>query len=217
MLISGVPAVCSDIIRGTFKGFALLRQATQPGQLQIAPAPRPAPVFQSQPLNRPVYAPGYGEHWASCRGGMPPAGTESISPPPSKQGKASMHETSPPQPRTNLTFLLPWCAGLIPPSQVRAKATHCAKHNARRTCQSLSTAAHPDAYMYALLGAFDALPQRTRAASLQPPRLVPGIRVNFHAGGCLALRSAPAAGLSAASTTNKSTVTPRLLIITTAP
>ena len=68
-------AVCSDIIRGTFKGFALLRQATQTygaqAGSQAAPqagpsAPRPMPL-QAQPLNRPVYAPGYGGCGAAGR------------------------------------------------------------------------------------------------------------------------------------------------------
>lgn len=59
--ISGTPqslnlavSMVSDIVKGTFKGFALLRQLTAP--LSLRPNPVPAPVVQP----RPVYAPGYG-------------------------------------------------------------------------------------------------------------------------------------------------------------
>jgi predicted RNA-binding protein YlqC (UPF0109 family) len=59
--ISGTPqslnlavSMVSDIVKGTFKGFALLRQLTAP--LSLRPAPVPAQVVQP----RPVYAPGYG-------------------------------------------------------------------------------------------------------------------------------------------------------------
>jgi len=45
----------ADIVKGTFKGFALLRQ--------LVGNPRPPPTYQMPPINptsRPVYAPGYG-------------------------------------------------------------------------------------------------------------------------------------------------------------
>jgi hypothetical protein len=60
--ISGTPhslslavSMVTDIVKGTFKGFALLRQITNPGGVVRAP-PLPTPVAQP----RPVYAPGYG-------------------------------------------------------------------------------------------------------------------------------------------------------------
>ena len=60
-------SMVNDIVKGTFKGFALLRQLRQvtsslePGG--SAPPPAPAPVVapcQQQALSRPVYTPGYG-------------------------------------------------------------------------------------------------------------------------------------------------------------
>jgi hypothetical protein len=64
--ISGTPhslslavSMVTDIVKGTFKGFALLRQVTNAGVRPAgAPAPAPAPAPMAQP--RPVYAPGYG-------------------------------------------------------------------------------------------------------------------------------------------------------------
>ena len=60
--ISGTPqslslavSMVADIVKGTFKGFALLRQ--------LVGNPRPPPTYQMPPINttsRPVYAPGYG-------------------------------------------------------------------------------------------------------------------------------------------------------------
>eukprot|EP00878_Enallax_costatus_P005199 GHUV01005463.1.p1 GENE.GHUV01005463.1~~GHUV01005463.1.p1 ORF type:complete len:234 (+),score=50.81 GHUV01005463.1:1033-1734(+) len=44
----------TDIVKGTFKGFALLRQITNPGGARAGPLANP----MAQP--RPVYAPGYG-------------------------------------------------------------------------------------------------------------------------------------------------------------
>ena len=44
----------TDIVKGTFKGFALLRQITNPGGARAGPLGNP----MAQP--RPVYAPGYG-------------------------------------------------------------------------------------------------------------------------------------------------------------
>lgn len=59
--ISGTPhslslavSMVTDIVKGTFKGFALLRQITNPG------GGRPAPVGNPMAQPRPVYAPGYG-------------------------------------------------------------------------------------------------------------------------------------------------------------
>ncbi|KAF6263174.1 hypothetical protein COO60DRAFT_1624723 [Scenedesmus sp. NREL 46B-D3] len=59
--ISGTPhslslavSMVTDIVKGTFKGFALLRQITNPGGARAGPLPNP----MAQP--RPVYAPGYG-------------------------------------------------------------------------------------------------------------------------------------------------------------
>ncbi|KAG2489284.1 hypothetical protein HYH03_012304 [Edaphochlamys debaryana] len=51
-----------DIVRGTFKGFALLRQASGLGgrPMQQPPPQQPQPQPQPQPANKPVYAPGYG-------------------------------------------------------------------------------------------------------------------------------------------------------------
>lgn len=46
-------SMVTDIVKGTFKGFALLRQVTTPG---VRPIPIPQPLNQP----RPVYAPGYG-------------------------------------------------------------------------------------------------------------------------------------------------------------
>ena len=46
-----------DIVNGTFKGFALLRQVAAPQGSPLRPSPFPL-VLQPQP--RPVYAPGYG-------------------------------------------------------------------------------------------------------------------------------------------------------------
>ena len=45
----------TDIVKGTFKGFALLRQVTNAG---VRPPGVQAPAPMAQP--RPVYAPGYG-------------------------------------------------------------------------------------------------------------------------------------------------------------
>jgi hypothetical protein len=59
--ISGTPhslslavSMVTDIVKGTFKGFALLRQITNPGGARAGPLANP----MAQP--RPVYAPGYG-------------------------------------------------------------------------------------------------------------------------------------------------------------
>lgn len=59
--ISGTPhslslavSMVTDIVKGTFKGFALLRQITNPG------GGRPGPVGNPMAQPRPVYAPGYG-------------------------------------------------------------------------------------------------------------------------------------------------------------
>lgn len=59
--ISGTPhslslavSMVTDIVKGTFKGFALLRQITNPGGPRAGALPNP----MAQP--RPVYAPGYG-------------------------------------------------------------------------------------------------------------------------------------------------------------
>ncbi|WIA28384.1 hypothetical protein OEZ86_010930 [Tetradesmus obliquus] len=59
--ISGTPhslslavSMVTDIVKGTFKGFALLRQITNPG------GARPGPVANPMAQPRPVYAPGYG-------------------------------------------------------------------------------------------------------------------------------------------------------------
>ena len=59
--ISGTPhslslavSMVTDIVKGTFKGFALLRQITNAGVRPMALPPTP----MAQP--RPVYAPGYG-------------------------------------------------------------------------------------------------------------------------------------------------------------
>jgi hypothetical protein len=61
--ISGTPhslslavSMVTDIVKGTFKGFALLRQIANP-----SPAPvRPGPLGNAMAQPRPVYAPGYG-------------------------------------------------------------------------------------------------------------------------------------------------------------
>jgi rRNA processing protein Krr1/Pno1 len=57
--ISGTPhslslavSMVTDIVKGTFKGFALLRQVTNAGARPMPAAPMAQP--------RPVYAPGYG-------------------------------------------------------------------------------------------------------------------------------------------------------------
>jgi hypothetical protein len=59
--ISGTPhslslavSMVTDIVKGTFKGFALLRQITNPG------GARPVPLGNPMAQPRPVYAPGYG-------------------------------------------------------------------------------------------------------------------------------------------------------------
>lgn len=59
--ISGTPhslslavSMVTDIVKGTFKGFALLRQIANPGNPRAGGIPNP----MAQP--RPVYAPGYG-------------------------------------------------------------------------------------------------------------------------------------------------------------
>ena len=58
-------SMVNDIAKGTFKGFALLRQVTSSSLLTGVrpPPPAPAPVVapcQQQALSRPVYTPGYG-------------------------------------------------------------------------------------------------------------------------------------------------------------
>lgn len=47
----------TDIVKGTFKGFALLRQLGSSPPYRAAPPVAPAPVTAG---SRPVYAPGYG-------------------------------------------------------------------------------------------------------------------------------------------------------------
>jgi len=47
----------TDIVKGTFKGFALLRQVTTAG---APPRPVNAPPVAPMAQPRPVYAPGYG-------------------------------------------------------------------------------------------------------------------------------------------------------------
>jgi len=77
--ISGTPhslslavSMVTDIVKGTFKGFALLRQITNPGAPRAGAMPMAA-----QP--RPVYAPGYGLIPPS-QVGSPPAGAAAHGP-----------------------------------------------------------------------------------------------------------------------------------------
>jgi hypothetical protein len=85
--ISGTPhslslavSMVTDIVKGTFKGFALLRQMTNPG------GPRAGPLANPMAQPRPVYAPGYGlippsqvrrarlsQGWLGAIKGLPPA------------------------------------------------------------------------------------------------------------------------------------------------
>jgi rRNA processing protein Krr1/Pno1 len=75
--ISGTPhslslavSMVTDIVKGTFKGFALLRQITNPGGGGVVPQPPMlapprvpgpgAPLGNPMAHPRPVYAPGYG-------------------------------------------------------------------------------------------------------------------------------------------------------------
>ena len=58
-------SMVNDIVKGTFKGFALLRQVTSLSGGVRPPPPPPVPVVVplqqgQQALARPVYAPGYG-------------------------------------------------------------------------------------------------------------------------------------------------------------
>lgn len=84
--ISGTPhslslavSMVTDIVKGTFKGFALLRQITNPGGVRAGPLANP----MANP--RPVYAPGYGL--------IPPSQVRGLQAPPGGGGAYYEHRT----------------------------------------------------------------------------------------------------------------------------